>query len=146
VGAASRRHGARIPTVRRRAYPSVASSAIKLNELEYIASYVAVSVSPCGVAKGRHLHRRIFGSMLTHMRTSVDIPEPLLKRAKRLARERSTTLRQLLLDGLRSVVERGDEPAPYRMQDYSYGSGGLVEGLSWSDTERIDELIYEDRA
>jgi hypothetical protein len=84
--------------------------------------------------------------MLLHMRTSVDIPDPLLKRAKRLARERSTTLRQLLVDGLRLVVERGEEPAPYRMQDCSHGSGGLVEGLSWSDTERIDELTYEDRA
>ncbi len=93
----------------------------------------------------RHLHQRISRSMFTHMRTSLDIPEPLLKRAKRLARERSTTLRQLLLDGLRSVIERGTETASYQMQDCSFGAGGLVEGLSWSDTERIDELVYGDR-
>jgi hypothetical protein len=83
--------------------------------------------------------------MLKHMRTSVEIPDALLRRAKKLARERGVTLRQLLLDGLRSVVERPDSAPTYRMKDCSFGEGGLVEGLSWSDVERVDELVYEDR-
>jgi hypothetical protein len=79
------------------------------------------------------------------MRTSVDIPDLLLRRAKRLARERGITLRQLLVDGLTTALER-EEPAPkHRMKDRSYGEGGLASGLSWSDTERIDELSYGDR-
>ena len=84
--------------------------------------------------------------MRLHMRTSVDIPDPLLRRAKKLARERGTTLRALLLDGLRSVVEKSSSMVgAYRMKDCSTGDGGLVEGLSWSDTERMDALVYEDR-
>jgi hypothetical protein len=31
------------------------------------------------------------------------------------------------------------------MEDRSYGEGGLVGGLSWSDVERLDELTYGDR-
>jgi len=84
--------------------------------------------------------------MLLHMRTSIDIPDPLLKRAKKLARDRGTTLRQLLLEGLRAVVQGEATVRRHRMKDRSFGEGGLVSGLSWSDSDRIDELVYGDRA
>jgi hypothetical protein len=84
--------------------------------------------------------------MLRHMRTSVDIPDPLLERARKLARERGVTLRQLLLDGLRAVVDRETRAKKkHRMTDRSYGEGGLVAGLSWSDSERMSDLAYGDR-
>ena len=79
------------------------------------------------------------------MRTSIDIPEPLMRRARKVARERGTTLRQLVLDGLRSIVERDARSTAYRMKDCSFGREGLVSGLSWSDSERMDELVYGDR-
>jgi hypothetical protein len=85
--------------------------------------------------------------MLPHiMRTSVDIPDPLIRRAKKAARERGTTLRQLLIDGLNAVIERSAGASKHRSKDCSFGEGGLVGGLSWSDLERIDDLVYEDRA
>jgi hypothetical protein len=31
------------------------------------------------------------------------------------------------------------------LRDCSFGEGGLVDGLSWSDTERLDDLVYGDR-
>ncbi len=83
--------------------------------------------------------------MLLHMRTSFDIPDPLLNRAKKLARERGTTVRQLVLEALRSVVERASVPQGHRMRDLSFGEGGLVDGLSWSDSDRLDELVYGER-
>ena len=82
--------------------------------------------------------------MLRHIRTSVDIPAPLLQRAKKLARERGISLRQLLVDGLRSVVERDARAPSHRMENCSFGHGGLVEGLTWTDSERMNELIYEE--
>jgi hypothetical protein len=79
------------------------------------------------------------------MRTSVDIPDLLLRRARKLARERGITLRQLLVDGLTAALDR-EEPRPlHRMRDLSYGRGGLIRGLSWSDTERMNELVYGER-
>lgn len=79
------------------------------------------------------------------MRTSVDIPDPLMRRAKKLARRRGTTLRQLLLDGLRGMVEQEVPARRHHMRDCSFGKGGLVDGLSWEDSERLDELAYGDR-
>ena len=69
-----------------------------------------------------------------------------MRRAKRTARERGTTLRQLLVDGLRSMVGL-DKRAPrrHRLKDVSFGEGGLVDGLSWSDAERMDTLVYGER-
>ena len=83
--------------------------------------------------------------MLSHMRTSVDIPDPLLRRARKLAHEQGTTLRQLLVDSLRAALDRATPAAKHRMRDRSFGEGGLLSGLAWSDTERIDELAYGDR-
>lgn len=82
--------------------------------------------------------------MLTCMRTSVDIPDPLLRRAKKLARERGTTLRALVLDGLARVLAGGAAPAKrYRVKDCSFKGDGLVEGLQWGDWDEIRERIYE---
>jgi hypothetical protein len=83
--------------------------------------------------------------MLLHMRTSIDIPDPLLRRARKLARERGTSLRALLLDGLQRTVAGSATSKAHRMKDLSFGKGGLDEGLSWSDTERIDAIAYGDR-
>lgn len=83
--------------------------------------------------------------MLRHMRTSVDIPDPLLRQARRAARERGTTLRQLLLEGLRSVMGRHEPVSRHRLKDLSFGEGGLVDGLDWSDGERMDDLVYGER-
>jgi hypothetical protein len=83
--------------------------------------------------------------MPRHMRTSVDIPDSLLQRARKLARERGTTLRQILIEGLTTTLERDPAVHKYRLKDCSFGKGGLVSGLSWSDTERLAELTYGDR-
>lgn len=45
------------------------------------------------------------------MRTSIDIPDALMRRAKKVAIDRGTTLRALLLAGLRDQLEDGsDQP------------------------------------
>ena len=83
--------------------------------------------------------------MLRNMRISVDLPDALLRRARKLAAERGITLRQLLVDGLTMALDREELRPQHRMKDLSYGRGGLVRGLSWSDMERMDDLVYRDR-
>lgn len=84
--------------------------------------------------------------MLRHMRTSIDIPDGLLSRAKRLAEDRGTTLREVVIEGLRSIVEQGSRrPAPFRLRDAAFGAGGLTEGLDETDWNRIRDLAYEGR-
>lgn len=78
------------------------------------------------------------------MRTSFDIPDGLFQRAKKLARERNTTLRALLLEGLSELLQRERPRAnQYQMKDCSFGTGGLVEGLEWTDSDRLRDLTYE---
>jgi len=43
--------------------------------------------------------------MRIYMRTSLEIPDPLFRAAKRKALERNTTLKELVAEGLRRVLE-----------------------------------------
>ena len=83
--------------------------------------------------------------MLTHMRTSIDIPDPILAKAKQVARNRRITLRELVIEGLRHVLTSGPTRGRFRLQDGAFGEGGMVEGLVESDWDRIRELAYEGR-
>jgi hypothetical protein len=80
------------------------------------------------------------------MRTTIDLPDALFARAKRAARARNTTLRTLVIEGLRLVTARdAASPARFRLADASFGEGGLVEGLAETDWDRIRDLAYEGR-
>ena len=80
------------------------------------------------------------------MRTSIDIPDPLLRRARRVARSRGTTLRALVVDGLRALLsDARDASTKYTLPDRSFRGDGLVDGLTWTDWDQIRERIYEGR-
>jgi hypothetical protein len=69
------------------------------------------------------------------VKTTIDIADPLFERARRLARERGTTLRALVEDGLRRVLdERG--PAPFTLPDRAVGVAGEPDPtapLTWAE-------------
>ena len=46
------------------------------------------------------------------MKTTIDLPDALATEAKRVARERKTTLRELVVNGLRLELERDRSPRP----------------------------------
>lgn len=81
--------------------------------------------------------------MLLHMRTSIELSRALFLRAKKLARERRTTLRSLVEEGLRRVLD--EAPAPFKLEDDSFAGDGLVPGLEEGDWERIRDRSYEGR-
>lgn len=85
-------------------------------------------------------------NMLICVRTTIDIPDALFARAKRLAQARRTTFRDLAIQGLEAVLEQGRrQQKPFRLRDASFGEGGLAEGLDETDWERIRDLAYEGR-
>lgn len=79
------------------------------------------------------------------MRTTIDLPDALFKKAKRTAQDRGTTLRALVIEGLRLVTQAGSKPQRFQLPDASFGDGGLVEGLAETDWDRIRDLAYEAR-
>ena len=79
------------------------------------------------------------------MKTTVDIADALLARAERHARKTHRTVRALIEEGLRRVLDEEGETAAYRLPDRSAGRAGEpdpLEKLSW--VELRDE-IYGDR-
>lgn len=84
---------------------------------------------------------------LTHMKTTIDIADPLLKRAKRLAARRGTTLRVVVEEALREKLATESElGAPSQGVDtHTVRGRGLQAGLSWEDVRTLRDLAYEGR-
>lgn len=83
--------------------------------------------------------------MVTRMKTTVDIADALLLRAKQVAAEERLTLRELVEEGLRLVLRQRERRSEFRLRDASFGGEGLQPGVSEGDWERLRELVYEGR-
>ena len=76
------------------------------------------------------------------MRTTLDIRDTLLQRAKEVSKLTGRPLNALVEEGLRHVLEKSSPVERYRMPDRSVGEPGgpnPLEGLSWQD---LREDIY----
>ncbi|MEP6814244.1 MAG: hypothetical protein ABI873_01695 [Marmoricola sp.] len=60
------------------------------------------------------------------MKTTIELPDALASRAKKIAREHHLTLRELVTDGLRAELDRFENP-PHRAEFRFHSRGG--EGL-----------------
>jgi hypothetical protein len=81
------------------------------------------------------------------MKTTLDISDPLLREAKKLAAKEGTTLRLLVEQGLRNVIagkKRGDRRS-FRLRKASFGGHGLNPELAEAGWDRIRDLSYEGR-
>jgi hypothetical protein len=70
------------------------------------------------------------------MKTTIDIQDALLDRAKRYARRARKPLRAIVEDGLRRVLSEPASTPSYELPDASVGvAGGAdpLEALSWQD-------------
>ena len=90
------------------------------------------------MTRGRATH------MSGHMteRTTVRLPDDLVRRAKRKAASEGRTLTALIEDGLRRVVEERPlegRPAP-ALPPVSTARGGLRPGIDLDDTAALQEI------
>ena len=79
------------------------------------------------------------------MKTTIDISDVLLERAKRHARKSGKPLRALVEDGLRRVLEVEPGRSRYQLPDLSVGEAAgpnPLETLSWQD---LRDEIYGGR-
>ena len=76
------------------------------------------------------------------MKTTVEISDALLEKARELAAARSTTLRQIFEEGLMKVIDSSDQRPKYKMRDASFGGKGPAPKKTW---EEIRAIIYEGR-
>lgn len=76
------------------------------------------------------------------MKTTIEIRDELLMRAKRHARGAGIPLRAVVEEGLRLVLQTPQPAEGYRMQDFSVGDPNAddpLEAYSWQD---LSEIIY----
>lgn len=72
------------------------------------------------------------------MRTTIDIPDPLMEQAKRVAARRKTSLRRLVLDALEQSLS--EKPQAFVLRD---ASAGDVTGKV--DASSINQAIDDQR-
>ena len=78
------------------------------------------------------------------MKTTVEIEDRLLTRAKDEARRRKTTLRRLIEEGLRFELKQKATRMKFRLRDAAFtGGGGLQPGVDLSNWDQIRGLVYE---
>ena len=79
------------------------------------------------------------------MKTTVDLPDSLLREAKRVALRERTTVRALIERGLRTVIDDRRPTGRFTLRKASFNGDGLVAGTSLRDWETIRELTYSGR-
>lgn len=84
--------------------------------------------------------------MVSHMKTTIDIPDPLMQQAKRVSARKGITLKQMVEAGLRFVLNREQEkPVHFKLKKYPFKGHGLVAGLTEGDWGEIRKRAYEGR-
>lgn len=83
--------------------------------------------------------------MGTHMKTTIELSDNLLRQAKAVARREGVTLRALIETGLRTLLQERKTKQPFELRDASFGGQGLqpeFRGERWDD---LRDAIYEGR-
>jgi len=78
--------------------------------------------------------------MVTHMKTTIDIADDLLLRAKRVAERENTTLRSITEEGLRLALQRRLRK-PKTIRPFVVKGRGAPPDLSWV---KLREVLYGD--
>lgn len=79
------------------------------------------------------------------MKTTIDIADPLLRKARKVAAREGVTLKALVERGLRQVVSEPASKKPFRLRDARFKGKGLRPELRGASWEQIRAMIYEGR-
>jgi len=85
--------------------------------------------------------------MVSHMKTTIHIPDSLFNEARKVAAQEKTTLKALVEEGLRKVVTEHQDRRPkgFKLRSAAFKGHGLqprVAGVTW---DQILDLSYEGR-
>jgi hypothetical protein len=79
------------------------------------------------------------------MKTTIEISDPLLREARKLAEREGLTLRALVERGLRRVVTETKTVAPFKLRRATFKGKGLQADAHVDSWDRLRDLTYEGR-
>lgn len=90
-------------------------------------------------------HIDVFYDTSRCMKTTVEIPNSLLKQVKDLASKEHTTVRAVVEEGLRHIIDDRKRAKPFRLRKASFRGKGLQPQMAGAPWAQIRETIYEGR-
>jgi len=78
-------------------------------------------------------------------KTTVELPDSLLREAKKAALKERTTVKALIERGLRAVVAASRQRGRFALLDASFHGDGLAAGQSLDDWTAVRDQIYTGR-
>jgi Bacterial antitoxin of type II TA system, VapB len=81
--------------------------------------------------------------MVACMKTTVEIVDPVLAEAKRIAAREGTSVRALIEEGLRRVVASRQGRSLPALRRVTFRGNGLTPDVREGSWERIRDLVYE---
>lgn len=79
------------------------------------------------------------------MKTTVEISDALLSAAKSTAADEGTTVRALIEEALRRLLDERRSRRKFRLRKASFKGKGLQPGMIEGDWDQVRDLIYEGR-
>ena len=80
--------------------------------------------------------------MVAHMKTTIEISDELLTRAKQRARRERTTLREVVEEALRQQLAAPSAHGTFRLKRHPFKGKGRQPGIAEGDWQSVRDLIY----
>ena len=78
------------------------------------------------------------------MKTTIELPDTLIEKARRVAQREGATLRALVEEGLQRSLEARRQAARRQLDFPSYGGNGLTDEFQGAPWSRIRDEIYRE--
>ena len=83
--------------------------------------------------------------MVSHMKTTIQIPDTLYKEMRKLAQREQRTIKAIVEESLRRTLSERQRSSPFRLRKASFKGNGLQPHLSGTSWDQILHLSYEGR-
>lgn len=79
------------------------------------------------------------------MKTTIDLSDALLHEARDVAARKGMTLRAIVEQGLRRVIDEANQPKPFKLREAGFGGDGLQPEFTDVPWEQLRDTIYRGR-
>ena len=79
------------------------------------------------------------------MKTTIDLSDALLHEARDIAARQGVTLRAIIEQGLRRVIDEAKRPKPFKLRKVGFKGAGLQPEFKDASWEELRDTIYRGR-